>query len=188
MKLSVRIKTSGLRRKIQAVRGAVPREAERQLRALADQAVKLVESAAIGQKQAFLQRAIDRQMKSIFIPVTLKHVRRERWPSLAPIYQARIVQNQRTYQGRKRFWVDASKEKALRDELMRRALARHGQANYEVRFVATWDRRYRVEIVKRRGGRISRRDLAVMIAYARQNMKVVSNDTLRRALSAGGLR
>lgn len=194
MKITVRIKIAGLKRKIGKAKAEIPTAAEQALRELAEEAIDLIEHSDEGDRRAFLQRAIDRQLASVFVPVTLKHKRVERWPDLAAIYQARIIRHQRTWQGpldrapRKRFYVDRSKEDALAAELLRRALARNATGSYEVRFLATSDRRYRVEIIKRRGGVISRRDREVMIAYAKQRMRVLAPQALRHALSRAGLR
>lgn len=187
MKLSVRISTDGLKRRIGRVKGELPREAETALRALAAEAIDQIEDARTGERRAFIERQIARQLAAIFVPVTLKHRRRELWPDLAGLYRARIIRGQRTVGGRKRFYVDEQKFDALFRELVRRALARQHQGDFEVRFVTTSERRYRVEIIKR-GGRLGAREKAVMIAFARQNMKVVSRDTLTAALSKAGLR
>lgn len=187
MKISVRIQVRGLRRKIERVRAELPGAAAEALGALAGEAVQMIEGADPTQRERFILRALRRQFEWVFIPVVLKHVRREMWPDLMAIYRARILRGQRTWQGRKRFHVDHRKEEALLEKLLARALARHTATTFEVRFVGTSDRRYRVEIVKTRGGKLSARDSAVMIAFARQRMKVVAADTLARALSRAGL-
>lgn len=185
--LRVRVRIVGLRRKLDRLKAEVPHAAKEALLVLADQAIELIENAPDADRRAFLARAISRQLRAVFAPVHLLHVRREQWPELMPIYKARILRHQKTYQGRKLFYVDENKREALFDLLLQRALAKHAKAEYEVRFVTTYDFRYRVEIVKRRG-KLSAHDSEVLIAFARQRRKVLCQEVLETALSKAGLR
>lgn len=187
MKVSVRIDTSGLQRKISRVQGLIAEEAEGALRQLASEAIDLIEGSADGERRRYVAKALERQFNWVFIPVILKHVRREMWPDLMAIYRARIVRGNRTYQGRKRFHVDHLKEEALFEKLLARALARHTRSSYEVRFVQTSDRKWRVEIVKTGGGKVDDRDRSVMIAFAKQRITYLAEETMRRAFSRAGL-
>lgn len=184
MKISARVRIDGLRRKISRAKGELPAECEKALRELADDAVRLVQSAPEGARREFVARHLSRQFASVFAPVRLLGVRRERWPDLEPIYQARIVRGQRTFDGRKLFYVDERKESALFDALVRRAVEEREGDVFDVRFVRTYDRRFRVEIVRRGGGRVP----PVVIAFAKQRMKHAGEEALRGALSKAGLR
>lgn len=182
--IRVRLRTDRLAAKIDAAKEALPAAAEAQLVALAEDAVRLVQNAPEDERRGLIARALSRQFRSVFVPVMLKHKRPETWPNLRPIYDARIVRGQKTLDGRRLFYVDEHKENALFDELLARALAAKSDDVYEVRFMTTYDRRFRVEIVRRGGGPVP----AVVVAYARQRMKVVAVDTMTAALSKAGLR
>lgn len=182
--IRVRIKFDGYLRKAQKLKGEIPKEAERALLTLAHDALELIENAPIDERRRFAARQLARQFSAIFVPVTLKHKRPEKWPNLRAIYQARIVRGQKTFDGRKVLYVDERKEDALFQELLRRGAEGGDRSEYEVRFLTTYDRRYRVEIVRRGGGKIP----PVVIAFARQRMKVVATETLTVALSKAGLR
>jgi len=188
MKISVRISIDGLKRKIGRVRGELPRAAETALRALAAEAIGAIEAAPESERRDFIERHIGRQLTAIFVPVALKHKRRELWPDLEALYRARILRGQRSVGGRKRFYVDEGKEDALFAALVRRALARRRDGQWEVRFVVTSDRRYRVEIIRRTRHRSGGQQAAVMVAFAKQRIKVVSSDTLQAVLNKAGLR
>lgn len=177
--IRVRLSIATLRRKVEAFKRELPKEAEKSLRALANEAIDLVRQAPPAQ----IQNQIERTLETVFVPVQLKHKRPEIWPNLRPIYQARIVRGAARYQGRKMFYVDENKREALAAELVHRAIERREADVYEVRFVPTFDRRYRVEIVRKGGKGIP----SVVVAYTRQRMKVVAASTLSAALSRAGL-
>lgn len=181
--IRVRLKCYGLQRKVEILKRELPKEAERALRGLAQEAVALVRDAPEADKRALVTRQVERSLDAVFIPVQLKHKRREAWPTLAPIYQARIVRGQRTYQGRKLFWVDQTKRDDLAAQLIAHGIEKRAQHRYEVRFVATSDRRYRLEIIALGGKRVP----PVVIAYAKQNMRVLAASTLASAMSRAGL-
>jgi hypothetical protein len=180
--LKVRLNIDNLRRKIARAKQELPAEIERALRDLADEAVRLLQSAPPESRRAYIKRQLGRQFSSIFIPVRLKHERKERWPDLAAVYRARIVQGRATFEGRRRVSVDAQKEFALFDSLMRRAMAEPaGKDFFEVRFVRIGNNRARVEIARRGPGK-----LPVLVAFAKPKLKQAARDAARRSLAKAG--
>ena len=87
------------------------------------------------------------KLDAVFIPVTLKHQRREQWPDLWPIYQAMIVRRQDSYLGRYRFWVDRAKLSALRAKVLRRATRRLDPEQWRVVVTPAWGA-VRVRVIK----------------------------------------
>jgi hypothetical protein len=184
IRIRVRIKLDGLKRKIGRAKEEVPIAAEEALRKLADEALALVEHASDDARRRVAAKHLDRQFSAIFAPIQLLHKRKERRPDLAAIYQARIVRGQKTYDGRKRLFVDQKKEDELFQTLLAAAVEKRAKDTYDVRFMRTFDGRYRLEIIRRGRGKIP----SVVIAYARQRVGRAAVDTLRRALSKAELR
>ena len=178
VKIKVKIKARGLRRKAQAVRREMPQEAERLLVALAEE-MRSLAATNRADRRSYVERQIDKQLKAVFVPVELKYKRKELWPNLGTIYQARIVRGQSTYSGRKRFWVDEHKEEALREDLIRRALQKRSEDHYEIRIVTTHDRRYRVEIIRKGSGKGKTRIPPVMVSYARTHIRATAVSVLQ---------
>ncbi|HSV73463.1 MAG TPA: hypothetical protein VLH79_06865 [Chthonomonadales bacterium] len=124
----------------------------------------------MGKRQG--EAAIDRDLAAVFIPVQLKHQRRERWPNVAEIHSARFRSGSRfgkkLTRGRAQaYYVDVVKLRALRRQLFARVgklaagwvpaaralgaavpawIARHGTARgtISMRFSAP---RYSIEMV-----------------------------------------
>lgn len=176
MKLVVRIRIDGLKRKIAQVKSDLPRVAERALVKLAEEAIEEVATAGRKERESAIRRSLKRQFDAVFEEVHLKHVRPERWPDLATIYRARILERQRTFQGRKRFYVDERKADTLFAQLLARAMAHDVRDDYEVRFIRT-AYQSRIEIVKRGRGRMP----AVMIAYVNHALPAVAKEILRES-------
>lgn len=181
VRVRVKFNIDRLRRKADRAKRELLAAAKVELEALAHEAVKLVREAP--DRREIVAKQIARSLDSVFIPVELKHKRPETWPNLRPIYNARILQGRRSYDGRKLFWVDVNKRDRLADDLEAIALAKSSADAYEVRFVATSDRRFRVEIIKKGRGRIP----PAVVAFAKQRAKIAAQNTAARALSRAGL-
>lgn len=180
---------------------------EKELRAAArDSAQRAAEECAemLNQRDDDPSDFIDRRLRSVFIPVQLKGQRaittvyghrlaqpvyvptKELWPNLDPIYHVRVTQGRRTYQGRKRFWVDHVKEEALHDRLVREAKAAAQSRRYQVRVRPT-STGYVAEVL-REGPRRPLRPFerrAVLIAAAK--FRRYSAQELTNAIRQAGL-
>ena len=127
-----------------------------------------------------------RALGAVFVPVTLKHKRPERWPDLVPIYRARIVRGDATYQGRRIFWVDRRKLEALRARLLSRSLRKLSPGQWTLHIDQT-DHQVTVILVKR--GRREKGDAATVEAikeYIREHFAEVAGAVLRGALRDAG--
>jgi hypothetical protein len=187
MRVKVRLDITVLKRKVKRLTGEdLPAEIESNMLQLGEACIAQILRVPRAEREARIRRALERQFKSVFVPVVLKHVRPEKWPNLQPIYRARIIQHHKRFQGRKRFYVDEAKEQALFDRLLRRALSRDSEEVYTFRFLPTSDRRWRLEIL-RTGPRNAGRE-AVLIGYAKQNFRYFARRAVVNAISRSGLR
>jgi hypothetical protein len=184
IRIRVRIKVDGIVQRIGRAKSEIPVAAEEALRELAGEALALVKTASERTRRELVEKHLSRQFAAIFAPVQLQHKRRELWPDLAAIYQARIVRGQRTYDGRKRLYVDEKKENELFETLAAAAMEKRKAEIYDVRFMRAYGGRYRLEIIRRGRGKIP----AVVIAYARQHVQYAADETMRAVLLKAGLR
>lgn len=178
--LKVRLNIDQLRRKLARAKQELPAEMERALRELADEAVRLLQNMPAEQRRAHIKQQLARQFARIFIAVRIKHKRRERWPNLGDVYRARIVDGRPTFDGRRRVSVDAQKEMALFDALLRSAMEAPDKSSYEVRFLRL-DHRARVEIIRHGGDGIPPAVIAFAAPRLRAAARKAALESLRKA-------
>ena len=185
--IRVKIDIGGMKQKLRALKETLPREVEAQLQKIAERCVDQIENTPQHQRTNQIAKALGRQFRSIFIPVTLRHKRTELWPDPRVIYQARIVRHQRTYRGRKVFYVDEQKVDALFSELLAKASKPSKSAHYTFRLIETSDQRTRLEIIRTGYDANSRKNASVVIAYAKQQLQQANRLALQHSFSAAGL-
>lgn len=182
MKILIRFNIDALRRKISRAKSELPKQAEKALRQLADDALDQIDGLGRSERESAIRRSLKRQFDAVFEEVQLKHQRPEKWPDLMPIYRARVLNHQRTFQGRRRFYVDEHKADALFDQLLARAMAHNPRDQYQVRFTVTargYARVYRIDIIKR--GR-NQHAPAVVLSYVNTMLPSVASQVIRDTL------
>ena len=140
-----------------------------------------MQTASDRTRDELARKHLSRQFEAIFVPVQSQHKRRELWPDLAAIYQARIVRGNRTYIiiGASALYVDEKKESELFKTLLASAVEKRPADVYEVRFMRAYGGRYRLEIIRRGRGKIP----AVVIVYARSHVRYAAAETMRAVLT-----
>ncbi|MEQ1862330.1 MAG: hypothetical protein ABMA13_20620 [Chthoniobacteraceae bacterium] len=125
-------------------------------------------------------------LNAVFVPVTLKHQRREMWPNLRPIYDARVRRGQRTYQGREFFWVDENKLAALRQELLARGARKLSAGTWTIDVTQSY---HSLRVTIRKRGKFARGDRETVEdikAHIRAHFAEVATSVLRYALREAG--
>lgn len=133
-----KLPTSTLRAKIQRVREALPRLVAAGLQQIAEESIEQRYGGALGGLKESVEwdrgmiHGRVQKLHSLFVPVTLKHVRREQFPDLRAVYEAMVKRKQSTYRGRYRFWVDRNKLAAFEHEILSRSLRRLSSGAWKI--------------------------------------------------------
>ena len=122
-KVTVSFPTSRLRARLASLRRQLPIVVATRLKSIAEKSFERHLAGLPSGEKGRVHNAV-RRLNAVFVPVTLKHRRREKWPDLWPIYQARIVRREATYRGQRRFWVDRTKLEALRLRVLKTSVRR----------------------------------------------------------------
>lgn len=126
------------------------------------------------------------RLGAVFVPVTLKHQRRERWPDLQPIYNAMIRRGQSSYHGNRLFWVDKEKLDALRERLIAGAARNLSPGEWEITLSQSY---HDLRVTIRKRGRATAADaraVEVMKNYIQGHFAEAATGILRRALREAG--
>lgn len=161
---TVRLRTDALRARLARIRERLPDVLEARMKKIAAEAVEQIDvPGSWSGGRAY--NAID-SLAARFVPVTLKHVRREQWPDVAGLYYGRVPWVTRKGVKVKRVWVDAAKLADLRQRIIRR-LARQIKDPKQWKIsVTAVEGEVRVRIVKQ--GRAGNRDRQIAAALTRQ--------------------
>lgn len=124
--ITARLDLSPIRARIQRIREKLPVVVASAVEKIAHDSLEQryfggPKAAAQGGDRGIMHGRI-KKLGAIFIPVKLKHRRREQWPDLRPIYEAMVVRGQSSYMGRRVFWVDERKLANLRRDVLRKAM------------------------------------------------------------------
>ncbi len=185
--IRVSINTEQLRRKARALRAAINSETERALRGLAQEAIR---ERFEDQDDFNWNRGAGyhrwNMLGAVFIPVRLLHKRREAWPDLAPIYQARVTRKQSTYRGREKFYVDEAKLSAFRAKLEAKAVAGLSPGQWDF-FITRQD--FKLIVTVKKKGRARKGDAAAaqkLAARLKERFAEHGSEILARAFKGAG--
>lgn len=150
MRIRVQLKVDQLEQKARAAKKTVRAKLERAVDGLANEAMRerFGTEGRIASQDAGAAFNRWQSLSSVFIPVTLKHKRREQWPNLSPIYTARVLRGQSTYQGREKFYVDERKLDALRERINAQSFGRLSPGEWQISITRA-DFGLRVRVQKR---------------------------------------
>lgn len=185
--LTTRLDLSRLRARLQRAREMLPRIVAAEMKVIAERALEQryfggLKTAAVEDRGILHGRL--QKLGAVFVPVTLKHVRREQWPDLHPIYDARVRRRQSSYQGRSIFWVDEVKLDALRREMLQNLLKKGlARGTWKIHLRADFGD-IRVTVVKQgRSTRSDHRVAAEMTALMQAMFAERASAMLYRALA-----
>lgn len=160
-KATFKLPTAQIRAKIQRIREAFPRVVAAGLQQIAEEALAERYGSGGAKEAAEWDRGMVhgrlRKLDALFVPVTLKHVRREQFPDLRLVYEAMVKRKQHTYRGRSRFWVDATKLASFERELLARSLRRLSAGKWKISLGTAWGD---IRVSVRKQGRITKADKA----------------------------
>src|SRR5687768_14047032 len=136
-RFSMRLDTRAMRDKIREIRERIPGIVASGLKVIAERALEEryaqyggLQAAAEWRGEVYGRLS---KLDAVFVPVKLKHVRREQWPDLQPIFDARVRRKQETYMGRRRFWVDEVKLDALRRQQIAKRMRQLSGGEWRIR-------------------------------------------------------
>ena len=162
--LTSKLDTSRLRAQCERIRARLPVVIAERMKTIAAEAVEQIDVGG-SYRGGRAYNAIDR-LRARFVPVTLKHIRREQWPDVAGLYYGRVPMVTRRGVKVNRVWVDSNKLDALRTRIIAR-IARQLKDPEQWRIAITADEdEVRVSITKQ--GRASKSDLELVAALTRQ--------------------
>lgn len=179
---TVRLRTDALRARLARIRTRLPDVLEERMKRIAAEVVEQIDVE--GSWRGGRGYNALRSLSARFVPVTLKHVRREQWPDVAGLYYGRVPWVTRNGVKVKRVWVDAAKLADLRQRIIQRLARQIKDPSQWKISVAAHRESVRVEIVKQ--GRASKRDRQIAEALTRQIKAMFAEQasaTLYEALS-----